>query len=170
VTEPDPNLRFALLREPANHVSANAVKMWRTVAVAGLLVMVVALAVVWFLVPEHPWWMIVAYAVLLLGELAIVAWEPRIKHRIHRWEVTPGAVYTQSGWLSIKQRIAPLSRVQTVDTRSGPLMRFYGLSSVTITTASSAGAIEIFGLDDDVARQVVAELTEITSSDEGDAT
>lgn len=162
--------RAALLREPAHQVSPRAVSMWRTLALAQLAGVAVVLLVVWLLVPEHPWWMVLLYVGSLASDAAVALWMPPIRNRIHRWEVTPGAVYTRSGWITTTQRIAPLSRVQTVDTRQGPIMRLFGLASVTITTASAAGAITIEGLDFDVARRVVAELTEITSADEGDAT
>jgi membrane protein YdbS with pleckstrin-like domain len=45
-----------------------------------------------------------------------------------------------------------------------------GLTSVTITTASSAGALTIHALDDDVAREVVARLAEVAQQTPGDAT
>ena len=57
------------------------------------------------------------------------------------------AVYTRSGWLVQERRIAPISRVQTVDTYRGPLDRLFGLANVTVTTASSAGAVRIVALD-----------------------
>ena len=37
------------------------------------------------------------------------------------------AVYTRTGWLVQERRIAPISRVQTVDTHRGPLDRLFGL-------------------------------------------
>ena len=79
-------------------------------------------------------------------------------------------MFTRSGWLSRDQRIAPLNRVQTVDSHQGAIMRLFGLSSITVTTASAAGPISIDCLDQEVARRVVAELTEITAAAEGDAT
>ncbi|WP_082748230.1 PH domain-containing protein [Nocardioides jensenii] len=144
--------------------------MWRVIAVAELLAAVVVLLVVALLVPSHPWWMWAAYAVLLVPLAVAAAVVPTVRNRVHRWEVTPGAVYTRSGWITTRQRIAPLSRVQTVDSRRGAVMRLFGLTTVTVTTASAAGAITIDGLDDEVARRVVAELTEITAASEGDAT
>lgn len=66
--------------------------------------------------------------------------------------------------------MAPLSRIQTVDTQRGPLQRALGLSSVTITTASAAGALTIVGLDQTVAEEVVERLTAITQATPGDAT
>jgi Uncharacterized conserved protein len=84
--------------------------------------------------------------------------------------VTHEAVYTQSGWISQERRIAPISRVQTVDTARGPLEQLFGLANVTVTTASAAGPLHIDGLDRATAEGLVAELTEITSHSEGDAT
>src|SRR3546814_15695815 len=112
---------------------------------------------VWIFVPR-PWWWLPRFVALVLGDLVLMLWIPRLKFRTHRWEVASGAVYTQTGWLSTKQRIAPLSRVQTVDTRRGPLMRLFRLSAVPITTASSAGAIQTIGPDAAVPPPVVAAL------------
>ena len=41
---------------------------------------------------------------------------PMWRYRVHRWEIRPQAVYTRTGWLVQERRIAPISRVQTVDT------------------------------------------------------
>jgi membrane protein YdbS with pleckstrin-like domain len=99
---------------------------------------------------------------------------PLWRYRVHRWEIslTPGppAVYTRSGWITQERRIAPISRVQTVDTYRGPLDRLFGLANVTVTTASSAGAVRIEALDSEVADRVVAQLTDITAIGAEDAT
>jgi membrane protein YdbS with pleckstrin-like domain len=95
---------------------------------------------------------------------------PPWRYRVHRWEVTEDAVYTQAGWLTQERRIAPISRVQTVDTQRGPLEQLFGLANVTVTTASAAGPLRIHGLDRGVADGLVAHLTEVTSRSEGDAT
>jgi len=60
--------------------------------------------------------------------------------------------------------------VQTVDTAQGALMRYFGLLSITVTTASAAGPLTLECLDVPTARSVVAELTEITGRSAGDAT
>jgi len=108
--------------------------------------------------------------VLALLPLLYIVVMPTLRFRIHRWEVTETAVFTRSGWLSREQRIAPLSRVQTVDSHQGALMRLFGLSTITVTTASAAGPIRIDCLDHQVALGVVAELTRITGASQGDAT
>ena len=79
--------------------------------------------------------------------LAYVAVVPQWRYLVHRWEVTDTAVYTQTGWWARERRIAPMSRIQTVDHVEGAIARLFGLATVTVTTASAAGALEIAGLD-----------------------
>jgi membrane protein YdbS with pleckstrin-like domain len=89
---------------------------------------------------------------------------------VHRWEATDDAVYTQAGWLSQEWRVAPMSRIQTVDTQRGPLQQLFGLATVTVTTASAAGPLHIEGLDVGVASELVEQLTATTQATPGDAT
>ena len=101
------------------------------------------------------------------GAVYVVAM-PRIRYRVHRWEVTEVAVYTRSGWLTHEWRVAPLSRVQTVDARRSPLDQAFGLSSVRITTASASGDVAIDGLDHRLAADLVEALTAATQATPGD--
>jgi membrane protein YdbS with pleckstrin-like domain len=159
-----------VLREPANRVSPQAIPFWTVSALVGDALLVVGAVLAWVLVPGVPGW--AGLLVLLLALLAVahVVLMPRIRFRVHRWEVTDTAVHTRAGWIGRETRIAPISRVQTVDSRQGALMRLFGLASITVTTASAAGPITIDCLDADVARQLVARLTAITAATEGDAT
>jgi uncharacterized protein len=84
--------------------------------------------------------------------------------------VTDTAVYTQVGWWTRERRIAPMSRIQTVDYSEGAIERLFGLASVTVTTASAAGAVGISGLDRDVAQRLAEELTAQADAVPGDAT
>ncbi len=160
----------SVIREPAHRVSPRAVAYWRTAALLGSVVLWALLAVGYALLPERPWWVTALLVVVVAADLAYVAVVPGVRYRVHRWEVTPTAVHTRSGWLTREERIAPLSRVQTVDTAQGALMRYFGLMSITVTTASAAGPLTLECLDAATARAVVAELTEITGRSAGDAT
>jgi membrane protein YdbS with pleckstrin-like domain len=159
-----------VLRAPSHQVSPRAIPYWTVSALVGDAVLVVGAAVAYALVPGVPGW--VGLVVLLLALLAAVhvLVMPRIRFRVHRWEVSDTAVHTREGWIGRQSRIAPISRVQTVDSRQGAVMRMFGLASITVTTASAAGPITIDCLDDAVAREVVARLTAITAATEGDAT
>lgn len=158
------------LRDPAHLVSPRAVAFWTVRAVPGWLLLLGA-QVVWFVTSrDHAILRVTAVVITVLLAATHLVVMPRWRYRVHRWEVTSTAVYTQSGWLSQERRIAPISRVQTVDTDRGPLEQLFGLANVTVTTASAAGPLEIHGLDRATAESLVAELTEITSRSEGDAT
>lgn len=162
------------LREPAHLVSPKAPRYWRIrAAITCVIEAAVLIAARWALghFTDLPHWLLNSALVILVALSAVeVAAAPQIRYRIHRWEVSDEAIYTRRGWISREQRIAPLARVQTVDTNQGPLMRAFGLSSITVTTASSAGPITIDCLDDEVAQRVVADLTAVTARATGDGT
>ena len=159
------------LRPPMNRVSPRALWYWATKA-----------AVLWIvlLVPQVIWWFAdsdgaalphvivgVAWLVLAAGHILVM---PQWRYRVHRWEATDTAVYTQTGWLSQERRIAPISRVQTVDSERGPIEQLFKLANVTVTTASAAGPIKIDGLAAKDADRLVADLTVRVGQTTGDAT
>jgi membrane protein YdbS with pleckstrin-like domain len=159
------------LRPPANQVSPRAVRWWQVRALLNLVVLVVPqLAALLLLSPDPPRWLLVTTigTALVVGLYALVV--PPLLFRINRWEITHEAVYTLSGWLVREWRIAPISRVQTVDTERGPLQQLFKLASVTVTTASARGPVKIHGLADDVATELARTLTETTQATPGDAT
>ena len=158
-----------VLREPSELVSPRAVGYWR-LSVAPLVVLALLLGIAAVVVTGQRWWSWVLAAVLLGAALAVLVVMPGLRYRVHRWEVTHDAVYTRSGWLRRDVRIVPLSRVQTISTSQTAVMRAFGLASLLVTTASSAGAVRVEGLDAGLAREVVADLTRDTAATEGDAT
>ena len=111
--------------------------------------------------------LLAATAVAAVVHLVVM---PQWRYRVHRWEATPNAVYTQAGWVSQERRIAPISRIQTVDSERGPLEQLFGLSNVRVTTASAAGPLRIHGLDRQVAQSLVDDLARAIESTRGDAT
>ena len=158
------------LVEPAHPPSRKAPLVWALGAAVPWMVAVIA-QIVWFAFDAERLWLHVLVAVAtVLGATVSIVVAPLWRYRVHRWDLDGTAVYTRSGWLVQERRIAPISRVQTVDTYRGPLDRMFGLSNVTVTTASSAGAVRIVALDVDVADRVVAQLTDIAALGGEDAT
>jgi membrane protein YdbS with pleckstrin-like domain len=157
------------LREPSQRVSPRARTVWLIEALAETLL---AMTVIVLVVYVWDWFAVPTWAVVLVGVAlaAYVATVPQWRYLVHRWEVTDTAVYTQTGWWARERRIAPMSRIQTVDYAEGAVSRLFGLASVTVTTASAAGALEIAGLDKQRARALVDELTIKADAVEGDAT
>lgn len=158
------------LRRPRHHVSPRVKHVWRLSAAIGWVVPLAAV-IAWIVLFDEPrtaqW---VTLAVLLVLVLLHIVLMPIYRFRVHRWEVTADAVYTQSGWISQERRIAPISRIQTVDSEFGPIERLFGLGTLTVTTASAAGALRVSGLERARVDELVEELTRVSSAVRGDAT
>jgi len=159
------------MRPPRHRVSPRAIWYWTARALVGWLVLLAAQVV--FLVAtqgDQLRWHVIALVATAVAAVAHLVVMPQWRYRVHRWEETPTAVYTQAGWFSQERRIAPISRIQTVDTQRGPLEQLFGLSNVTVTTASAAGPLRIHGLDRDRAQALVDDLVHAAELTRGDAT
>lgn len=158
------------LRPPHNRVERRAIGWWITQELLGILIPAAVLAVLALVIEPARFWLLLAAIVLLVLGIPYAVGVPLWRYAVHRWEVTDDAVYARTGWLWQEWRVAPVSRIQTVDTERGPLEQLFRLSSVTVTTASAAGPIKIVGLDHELAAELVSRLTRITQSVAGDAT
>jgi membrane protein YdbS with pleckstrin-like domain len=157
------------LRAPSHLVSPRARWYWFVRALPGWLFVLAVESIVAVSAPSKVGPAVVLVVTLLLAA-AHLGVMPQWRYRVHRWETTDTAVYTQSGWFKQERRIAPVSRIQTVDTERGPFEQLFGLSNVTVTTASAAGPLKIHGLAQDMAAGLVDELTVRTQAAGGDGT
>ncbi|HUZ51699.1 MAG TPA: PH domain-containing protein [Streptosporangiaceae bacterium] len=157
------------LRVPGNRVSRRAISYWTARAAASGAV-VVAVELVLAAVSGFPaiWRAAIVVTATFVGLHAIIM--PRWRYRVHRWEVTDEALYTRSGWFSVHWRIAPISRIQTIDSHRSVGERLFGLANVTATTASAAGPVRIHGLDRELADRLLDQLAVATGQTPGDAT
>jgi membrane protein YdbS with pleckstrin-like domain len=158
------------LRPPRHRVESRAIGWWTVQSALVALVLPAIFGILWATIPPTRELFMWVTLISLLPGLVYTAVMPVWRYRVHRWEATDEAVYAASGWLWQQWRVVPLSRVQTVDTLRGPLQQLFGLSGVTVTTASSAAAVKIKGLDRQVAVDLVAHLTRHAEAVPGDAT
>jgi membrane protein YdbS with pleckstrin-like domain len=137
--------------------------LWLFHGVLGTVLYALAVTAFLVFVPADAGWLVsvlrwagpvfvLGYGVLFIG----VA--PRLRYRVHRWEVTADAVYTLTGWLDRTWTLVPVSRIQTVDVTRGIVQQVFGLASVAVLTASSQGTVRIPHLEADVARRVADDL------------
>ncbi|MCM6775881.1 PH domain-containing protein [Nocardia sp. CDC159] len=159
-----------IMAAPAWRPSPRAKLLWAIGPAIGWAVLLLG-ELIWLLLDDRH--RAIQFAVLAVSVVAaafVVGVVPLWRYAVHRWEITDEAVYIRTGWLTQESRVAPITRVQTVDTQRGPLDRLLGLATVTVTTASSAGAVRITALDLPVAEQTVTRLTEVAAAHRGDAT
>lgn len=79
-------------------------------------------------------------AVVVLGiPLALLL--PGAEWRNWRYDVGEDEVDLMRGLITKRRTLVPMARIQHVDTRRGPLERYFGLSSVVLYTAAGANEI-----------------------------
>ena len=164
-----------VLRPPRNRVDPRARRWWTvqalTVVSGPMLVTAAALFALslLFFPGALSWLGPLLVVVLVLPALVYLWFMPRLRYRVHAWELGESAVYAAAGWYWQKRRIAPLSRVQTVDTVRGPLQQAFGLATITVTTASTAGDVKIAGLSAAVAEELAHRIGDAAQLVAGDA-
>ena len=158
----------APVRDPAWQVARGAVGLWTLHGVIEALVVGVGTALFLVLVPASvggpvPFlrWAVPVLAVV--DAVVAIFVSPRLRYRVHRWEVTDDAVYTLTGWLNRTWTLVPISRIQTVDVTRGVMQQMFGLASVAVLTASSQGTVRVPHLEADVAQRVADDLTRRTA-------
>jgi membrane protein YdbS with pleckstrin-like domain len=168
-TDPVADALLPGLRVPGNRVSRRAISYWTARAsVTGLVIVAAEIAIVLANSLAAAWWTLVALTAVIATAHALIM--PHWRYRVHRWEVTEQALYTRAGWFSVHWRIAPISRIQTIDSHRSFGERIFGLANVTATTASAAGPVHIHGLDRATADRLLDELALATAQIPGDAT
>lgn len=168
MTETTP--RGVQIRPPRHRVQRRAIWWWMLQSALWCLPILTALIVAATFWESQRTWLLVAVAAWSLYTVATIAVEPFWRYAVHRWETNDQAVYALTGWYVREWRVAPMSRIQTVDAIRGPLEQLMGLATLRVTTASSKGAIDIGGLDAETAAEIADRLTAITQEIPGDAT
>lgn len=162
-----------ILREPAQALDPRMRTVWRVEGAVGTAVVGVAatVAVVVLAVSglQRAGWIVgVAGAFALIASALLLGWLlPSLQHRHFRYEVTELGLYVARGWLWRRWQVVPHARIQTVDIKSGPLLRAFGLVSVYVATAAAGGDTDIPGLASGDADALVAELARRAGIEEG---
>ncbi|MDX1586993.1 MAG: PH domain-containing protein [Balneolaceae bacterium] len=130
--------------EPQHRIPRTAVKAWR---ISGLLVSLffwIGPIAMWFFDTEGVvdlWIYLLILSILIpitiLSGFAI----PHIRWKRWRYDINEHEIDLQHGLIIVQRTLIPVNRVQHVDTRQGPILRNYGLSNVTISTAATTHEI-----------------------------
>ena len=158
---------------PANQLDPRVKNVWRLNDAIWITVVMLPLIGCFFFMSFFDDFVSFARPLLLLSVviwiLMLLLWLlvlPPIRYARWRYEITPDYLDIAKGIIWRKRYIIPFIRVQNTDTRQGPLMRAFGLASVTVSTA--AHEHEIPGLDAAIAedlRDRAAELARIARED-----
>jgi membrane protein YdbS with pleckstrin-like domain len=150
---PDPPSQFGG-RQPRpqlrERLDPRAVRAWRVEgAISSLAWLLLAIGIgvlFWWL--DQPFY-IVALPLVPAGMAGLVhVWlVPSVRWRRWYYAVTEREVDLQHGLLVVTRTLVPMTRVQHVDTRQGPILRHYGLATVQIATAAGTQQIPALAVE-----------------------
>ena len=155
---------------PANQLDPRVKSVWRIndaiwITIIGLVVACCVVPLTF--IPGVGMWPLVALCVCMV--VVYVVWLvvlPPIRYMRWRYEVSEDYLDIAKGIIWRKRYTIPFIRVQNTDTRQGPILRAFGLASVTVATAAKEH--EIPGLQADAAEQLrdrAAELARLARED-----
>ena len=99
-------------------------------------------------------------SLLLVHHVFLITLWPSLAYRALRYEVREHDLLVQSGVLFRQWSSVPLTRIQHVDTRQGPMERLFGLARLQVYTAAGMSADgSIAGLAEATAEALRDELS-----------
>jgi membrane protein YdbS with pleckstrin-like domain len=109
--------------------------LWRAGAGLFALVLIAAAAVGGWAIGETVATVLLLAAAVVVGVLTVIVVE--LRFRSWRWGLDRRWVEQCSGVIVRRTQLVPRSRVQTLTTRTGPVDRWLGLSSIVVHTAGT---------------------------------
>ncbi|MEI2666910.1 PH domain-containing protein [Rossellomorea sp. LJF3] len=158
-----------MIGEPQKRISPMALKVWKIYGVLESLI-VAALAagaiVLTFIFDWSHWVTAISVGVVILFTYLFVFLLPTIKWKRWRYEVREQEIELQRGILVVKRTLVPMVRVQHVDTVQGPILKRYGLSTITISTAANVHEIPALDMEEaDELRNSISQLARVAEDD-----
>lgn len=154
---------------PSKRLDDRVLKVWRIVSmIHSALICLIAIGLtVLTVIFDLPWYLpaiAIAISVIYTGFFVILY--PKLRYRRWRYDIHEHEIELMYGVIFISRTVIPMVRIQHVDTMQGPLLRQYGLATITFSTAAGNHEIPGLALDTaDGARERIAELARVSRED-----
>ncbi len=127
-------------------LSPYAVKYWRMEEVISNIIAFIILAVFFYLDFRFEWyswifWVLAALAVFFVIGLVWSLLSPPLTFKSWRYDLDEEFLHLQFGIWSRTEQLVPMTKIQAVSLTQGPLMRKYGLASLSVKTMGSSHVI-----------------------------
>jgi uncharacterized protein len=156
-------------KPPINMISRDAIKAWQITAILyeAIVWVVTIVGVVLHFVIDFPLWIVaIVFAVSVVSTYITAFLIPKLRWKRWRYEVFEQEIYIQHGILVVSRTLIPMIRVQHVETKQGPILKKYGLASVSISTAATTH--EIPALSNEIASELRDKISTLAKVDEDD--
>lgn len=137
---------YSEINKPEQRLSKDAVKVWMISDTISNVIGFIVLAVLFYLDARFAWKEWIGWILILLTVFAVIGaiWsyiKPLLLYKNWRYAVSEEFLQIKSGALNEEHHLVPMTKIQSVATRQGPLLRRYKLRSVSIDTMGSSHII-----------------------------
>ena len=158
------------ISNPNLRLSKDVVKVWTINEIIGNGIGFLVLGVLFYLDHRFLWWEWVGWLLLVATGISVITaiWDiffhPKLKYKHWRYEIDEEYLKLRHGAINEQHQLVPMSKIQSVATKQGPILRRYRLYALSIETMGSSHLIpalskdEAFQLRDTIARY--AKVTE----------
>ena len=158
-----------LRAQPTHTIPRKGITVWRIYGLFQTLFFTVLASIATFLTFTFEWPFyiyIIAWGIVLLTIILFIGLFPNIRYNIWRYEVREQEIEIQSGLFVVTRTLIPMVRVQHVDTEQGPILKKYGLSNISISSAATTHTIPFLDMQEaDRLRARISELARVAEED-----
>lgn len=151
------------IHNPTKPLSENAKKVWRITGLIEDLIGLVVVAVLLFLDHYFNWvewlgWIFIGLAILTIPSIIWTFVRPHLLYKSWRYDADAEFLHLRFGSIIEKHELIPMTKIQAVTTNKGPIMKKYGLMSISVETMGSSHTIPC--LQEDVALALRNEIAQ----------
>lgn len=134
------------MNEPQKRLSKDAVKVWIISETITDLIGFIVLGVLFYLDYHFSWKEWIGWILMGITVFAVLGavWSfinPLLLYKNWRYDIDEEFLQLKSGVLHEVHKLVPMTKIQSVATKQGPLLRKYGLCSVVVDTMGSSHTI-----------------------------
>lgn len=134
------------MNEPQKQLSKDAVKVWLISETITNLIGFIVLGVLLYLDYHFSWkewigWILIGITVLAVLGAVWSFINPFLLYKSWRYDIDEEFLQLKSGVFNEVHQLVPMTKIQSVATKQGPLLRKYGLCSVMVDTMGSSHTI-----------------------------
>lgn len=131
---------------PQKRLSKDAIKVWIISDVIEILIIFIVLGVLLYLDNRFSWKEWIGWILMAITTIAVIGtvWSfirPFLLYKTWRYDVNEEFLQLKSGVFVEKNQLVPMTKIQAIATKQGPLLRKYGLCSVSIDTMGTSHTI-----------------------------
>ncbi|MDP1418210.1 PH domain-containing protein [Peribacillus simplex] len=136
----------SLMSLPQKRLSKDAIKVWMLSEMVTNLIAFIILGVLLYLDYRFSWKEWIGWILIWITAISVLGavWSlisPFLLYKNWRFDADEEFLQLKSGVLNEVHELVPMTKIQSVATKQGPLLRKYGLCSVSIETMGSSHSI-----------------------------